>query len=390
MGRPDGGMGGFAVKRDTTAPLDLLPDLYAAATEQDRWPVFLQRLAALFHTDTATLRIIDLGTPAVRQSHVVGFDPVVSRRYVEEYVLHDPFRDYLERLPIGRCGLSHQVIADAHYARSPHYQMVFRPNGNFYAMGGDMERRHGRALQIGVHRPRAVGRFSDLERQSLELFAPHFRQASRLMRLLARMDTALQQSRAALDAMATAVWLLDGDCCCRWMNQSAEDVIENAAYGITLAGGRLTLVRRGEVSPVRKAVACVRGGAGVTRTVPLESDGTHLLLVPAVGRGEGVESGLDGGVLAFLVDPSRPAPLDASLLRELYGLTPAESRLAAEFVGGLDIGAISVRLGVSVHTVRTQLKSIMAKTGATRQADLMRLLLAGPAQLRGGDNQTHA
>jgi DNA-binding CsgD family transcriptional regulator len=32
-----------------------------------------------------------------------------------------------------------------------------------------------------------------------------------------------------------------------------------------------------------------------------------------------------------------------------------------------------------VNTVRTQLKSILAKTGATRQADLVRMVLTGPA-----------
>lgn len=361
----------------------MLPELYAAATEPDRWPGLLERLAALFHSGTATLRIIDLDAPTVHQSHLVGFDPAASQRYAEQYVRHDPFRIYLRRLPIGRCGLSHQAIADADYARSMHYQMVFRPNGNFYAMGGHMERCDGRALQIGVHRPRARGPFSDAERQTLELFAPHFRQASRLMRMLTRLDKAIAHGRAALNAMATAVWLLDGDCRCRWMNDSAETVIENARHGLALVGERLT-VSRAEFSPVRKAVAGVRAGRGVTRMIPLSDAGARLLLVPAVGRGEDIESGGDDAVLAFLLDPMRPVSLDASLLRDSYGLTPAECRLAAQFVNGLDTSAISERLGISVHTARTQLKSIMAKTAAPRQADLMRLLLAGPAQLRDG------
>jgi DNA-binding CsgD family transcriptional regulator len=47
-----------------------------------------------------------------------------------------------------------------------------------------------------------------------------------------------------------------------------------------------------------------------------------------------------------------------------------------------------VRAGarVSIHTARTQLKQVMAKTRASRQADLIRLALASPSHLFGRSN----
>jgi DNA-binding CsgD family transcriptional regulator len=64
------------------------------------------------------------------------------------------------------------------------------------------------------------------------------------------------------------------------------------------------------------------------------------------------------------------------------GLTQAERRVLDEFHTGLSRRQIAARLGLSPNTVHAHLKSIFAKTGATRQADLARLGLlraSGPA-----------
>jgi len=48
---------------------------------------------------------------------------------------------------------------------------------------------------------------------------------------------------------------------------------------------------------------------------------------------------------------------------------------------GATPGEIADRTGVQINTIRCQLKQIYAKTGARRQADLVRLLLTGPLAL---------
>lgn len=70
-----------------------------------------------------------------------------------------------------------------------------------------------------------------------------------------------------------------------------------------------------------------------------------------------------------------------------FGLTAAESRLAAQLLRGLRVSDAAVELGVTPNTARSYLKNIFAKTGARRQADLLRLLTNAtefPAQLPNG------
>ena len=62
-------------------------------------------------------------------------------------------------------------------------------------------------------------------------------------------------------------------------------------------------------------------------------------------------------------------------LMSLFGLTGAEGRLLSGLVDGESLQDYAQRRGISVGTVRQQLKHVFAKTGATRQADLVRRVL---------------
>ncbi|MFT3801353.1 MAG: hypothetical protein QM766_09065 [Burkholderiaceae bacterium] len=74
-----------------------------------------------------------------------------------------------------------------------------------------------------------------------------------------------------------------------------------------------------------------------------------------------------------------PAPdavphADPAVIRALFGLTPAESRICIALMNGADAAAIARSRALSINTIRAQLRAIMIKTGTRRQPDLIRLL----------------
>ncbi|MDB5524861.1 MAG: DNA-binding protein with domain [Rhizobium sp.] len=71
---------------------------------------------------------------------------------------------------------------------------------------------------------------------------------------------------------------------------------------------------------------------------------------------------------------------DMRVLCGLFDLTPAEARLAREVATGVSMEAAAVNLGLSLETVRTYMKRVMAKTGTRRQAELA-VLLSGLTRL---------
>lgn len=62
--------------------------------------------------------------------------------------------------------------------------------------------------------------------------------------------------------------------------------------------------------------------------------------------------------------------------REIYGLSPAQIKLARLIVDGHDLASAAERLTVSTNTLRTQLQRIFDKTGVRSQAALVRSLLS--------------
>ena len=85
--------------------------------------------------------------------------------------------------------------------------------------------------------------------------------------------------------------------------------------------------------------------------------------------------------LVLIRDPDANR-LDAERVGDLLGLTAAESRLAVLLGQGRSVRDIARELDRSENTVRWTLKNVLSKTGAARQADLVRLLLQLPP---GGD-----
>jgi DNA-binding CsgD family transcriptional regulator len=84
-------------------------------------------------------------------------------------------------------------------------------------------------------------------------------------------------------------------------------------------------------------------------------------------------------VLLLLVsDPEKKSVVPDEVLRALYGLTPAEAEIANGLLTGHSPKTISKHRHVSVTTIRQQIKSMLQKTGTTRQSDMIRLLMALP------------
>ena len=68
----------------------------------------------------------------------------------------------------------------------------------------------------------------------------------------------------------------------------------------------------------------------------------------------------------------------AHFLRSLYGLTRAEAEIAVRIADGVGPAGIAGERGVSVATVRAQVKALAAKLGCARQSEIAALVRALP------------
>jgi DNA-binding CsgD family transcriptional regulator len=71
---------------------------------------------------------------------------------------------------------------------------------------------------------------------------------------------------------------------------------------------------------------------------------------------------------------TRPQAPPVELVQTLFDLTPAEARVARSLASGKTVEAIATEGGVSLTTVRTHVRGVLAKTGCERQAEVVALL----------------
>jgi DNA-binding CsgD family transcriptional regulator len=85
-------------------------------------------------------------------------------------------------------------------------------------------------------------------------------------------------------------------------------------------------------------------------------------------------------VIVCVTDPDAGAVVSEARLKSLFGLTPAEVRVALAIMAGAGAKEVARAHGVSFHTVRHQMQSLLEKTGASRQSELVAMLMraAGP------------
>ncbi|TCR65727.1 helix-turn-helix transcriptional regulator [Bosea sp. BK604] len=131
---------------------------------------------------------------------------------------------------------------------------------------------------------------------------------------------------------------------------------------------------------LQKLIAtALTAGISASRTEPhwiaVERPARRPLIVNALPVMGGLADILTGARVVLTVNDlehKRLPPPD--MLWAVFGLTPAESRLAMRLAAGEDLSLAAEALGLSAGTVRGYLKTIFAKTDTHRQSELLQLI----------------
>lgn len=230
----------------------------------------------------------------------------------------------------------------------------------------------------------ATGRRRDGSQFQMELSvgAAHDGQVGRTVVAL-RDVTERSRAQATLNLLATPMLVLDGSMRPLLANASANQLLQGAD-GLSLVDGAVQVWQPGEMAQFRLLVDAAMGKAEAPgrdtgiMTVSRPSGRQPLAMLVSAMRPSDVETESPLAAV-FLRDPEHRWEVPAKVLQELYDLTPAESRVAIELVNGSSPKEVARIFNVSVNTVRNQIKQTYRKTGTSRQAQLVALMLTTAA-----------
>lgn len=221
-----------------------------------------------------------------------------------------------------------------------------------------------------------------LHRDAVLQVLPHVSKALSLGRPAQDLALAQQGLLEAMDRLNVGVCIMDAAARIIATNVEFQRQVDaHARLGMD-ASGRLMLGTAGSARLFKQMFDEVTrhgqfGARPRKEAIPLGEDATDgalcIELAPLTAVPEMGSAPLQG-VILYSLDTSRPVEIDLVAVGRTFGLTSAEVELADLISEGLTNAQIAERRARAIDTVRTQVKSVLAKTGAANRTQLVRLL----------------
>jgi DNA-binding CsgD family transcriptional regulator len=241
-----------------------------------------------------------------------------------------------------------------------------------------------------VFRHQRDGVVDDEMRRRMRLIVPHIRRAVLIGRLIDLRATDAANLADTLDGLSAGMCAVDADGRIVHANVACH-VILDARDFLSVIGGRLVASDTKIDRTLRELFAAAGSGDAVVGTqgiaLPLRAkDGSHyaahvLPLTSGTRRLAGMARTATAALFICKVAVEARSPPE--VIARAYDLTPTELRvlLAIVDVGGVPESAVA--LGIAESTVKTHLGRLFVKTGARRQADLVKIVAGFASPLIG-------
>lgn len=355
--------------------LDLITAAFAeAAVDASRWDAAMETVREATGSAGAILFPVEGRLPALPHSR--SLEPSMDAYIRDGWIKRDE-RDRIRPVLDQRgVGTDLDFITAEGMARHPYYQEFLAPHGLQWFAGVKVA--SGDDLWcLSVQRSIGQGPFSPAALRELGVLSTHLSASAALARALgfAKAEGAL----SAFEASGTAAVLLDrhGKALCS--NAAAERLF---GPDIDIRHGRLVSASHAATATLDRTLHALlwrSPSMAMAPPVPLpRRSGRPILAYPLWLRGLSANALAPCQAVVVLVDMEGDRCPSEDALRSLFGLTPAEARLAGQVATGAPIEAIAGRAGITYETARNQLKAVLAKTNTHRQAELVSLLARLP------------
>ncbi|KZX58876.1 hypothetical protein A3709_18010 [Halioglobus sp. HI00S01] len=375
---------------------ELIGLIYQGPLEEQPWQTALPALREMLDVQVVSLvlRPPAVGDPGLILNSVrpEGADaPALASpddweltAYRDEFFSLDPFVN----LPLEKVTALEDILPDEALTASDYYRQYLHPIGLFRILGVDTAEPGGMLARLRLSRRKQEPRFTERDRELLRRLTPHLRRAIEIYATLNRTTSERDVYAGAVSQLAVATIILDEQARIRNANPIAQVLLEEGD-GLTRNGDSLQLAGRDANRQLQQALATIiaaqaQGQPSVAHALRVPRSGSRSdlgLVVRPVPHSEWSQGQSSPCAAVFISDPDQHESASKQTLGELFELTPAEANLAILLARGLSLAEVSEVQNISQHTARAQLKSIFAKTGISRQAELVRLIIKSVASL---------
>ena len=384
---PTGGLNGrstttlpLAHGRGMTNSIDgkLIDQIYEAAVIPELWPNVLEKLAKIAKCYGGTLFSVD-AQREVRSIVTEQFREIMDIFVRDGWSKKNIRAERLARLKHPGFATDRDVISAEEMDSHPYYTEFIRPNGGGWAIGTIIPIPSGDLLVFNLERRYADGPIEKNLCIRLDPLRPHLARAGllsvrlRMERARSMADTLGQVGLPAAIVRQNGRALATND-----LFKLLGKQISTGAFDI------ITIANASSDVLLKRSLAELQSGDTIeqVRSIPIPAVSDRPALVAHLVPIKGAARDIFSRAFTIIVVTPLEAPMAPSedVLNGLFDLTPAEVKVAQGIVCGSTIIEVALNLKLSRETVRSQIKSVFAKTGTGRQSELVGLLARATLQ----------
>lgn len=345
--------------------------LIAAAIDEAQFQPAFDDIRKYLHAEAAAIERIDLRSGSVDVFGYRGLSDDVVGDYTSHYCHISPRVDFALHMQTGVIANDLEMAAGKGELAREFYDW-FAKNSEFsHCIGTKLFHSGSRITLFGLHFENQAATLDSEVRKRLELVAPILRSFEQL-----RSDIEIAQrtfeSRRDIDRVGTPYALLSSDRRVLGSNRGFQQLLLSNP-SIVAWGGRIRLTDSKQDKAFETAVGDAFSGAD--QVIPL-SVGAQGRMFCHISR----KSDENDAVVAYFV--SDTFEISRAKARQAFSLSATEAEVCVRIMRGLTNGEICAELGMREGTLRVHLRNIFPKVGVSRQADLVRALLAASVRFR--------
>ena len=355
----------------------LVGQIYDAAVDPAQRGAALEQVAGFVGGSAATILSRDAARLSIEIHQHYGTDSRFRELYRDRYVELDPLLDRHLDLPVEQTMGVADVMPYSESVATSFYREWVEPQGAVDLATVTLERSNARTTILQVMRGRSRGTVDDAMRERMRLIAPHI-QRSRVMgrHIRARSHTVADLAEV-LDCLSTAICLFDAEGRVVHANAACRKMLADGDL-FAIVGDRI-VVRNTQSDRIFRSFFDVlaNGGAGSPERRKIElmtsANGQHYLAHAfPLTRERSLQR--DGAATVLFLQKASMAPqLATAAIAAAFKLTPSELRVLMAIVELGGVPDTATKLGIAETTVKTHLGRLFEKTGAGRQADLVKI-----------------
>ncbi|MFG1297243.1 helix-turn-helix transcriptional regulator [Xanthobacter variabilis] len=356
---------------------DVIYAIYGAALDPELWPQVLSKIGAVVDGEGAIVLFYKENAPS-EFIHAPELHAAVRTYLNGEWWTRDlhALRAIEHHLRDGDVMSDFTIATKEEMETHPIYTEFFRSVGFGWLMSAVMLPDFGYLVALSVPRAKDKPPFSQQDMETLRLLGRHVEQALRVSMRIANLDTSQVAMIAALDAVSAGIYALDASGRRVMANKSA--LAQFASFFCEPAGRmmpRQPAERPRFQAMVKAAMEASASSEPPHACVLSDEDGQRLAAwaLPVRAEAQARFGGQDGEARTLIV----AVPLEQhqmvapAVIRDMFGLSLGEARLAALIGSGVALQQAAGQLGITQGTARVVLKRVFSKLGINRQTELV-------------------